>query len=127
MRPTEIKHVQQIANELGQFEAARSAAGKPQVDMGDEKGLVASAMALLSGAVDSTKLWKARAAYNALSTGAARNKVVDAAMLDPEKFVALAEKIQTKINARQKLTNAERVVQQILVGSGRQAASPQRE
>jgi hypothetical protein len=125
MRKTEIDHVRRIASELGQYEGAKFDPSSVKVDMGDaKKGMVSAAMALASAGVDSTKMWKTRAAYNAVSNTKLRDKTVDEALHDPQKFVALAEKIQAKLAARKEITPGEAAFQQAILAGNREAMSP---
>jgi hypothetical protein len=64
-------------------------------------------------------LWKARSAFNAL-TGQAMSKTskeIDEALLDPDKFVKLAQEIQAKTDRNRPLSAVERAFKQAILSS----------
>jgi hypothetical protein len=78
--------------------------------------LVSSGMALASAKFNSPAIWKVRSAFNVIS-GNAEDKVtkgVDAALLDPDKFMSMVENIKLKIGTDLPLTDTEQLMKQAM-------------
>lgn len=124
MRPEEIAQARGIADELGQYEAARYGPGRPTPAGDPSSSLVSAGLAIASAGTGSPMLWKVRSAFNALTGGSSDKtvKAMDEALLDPQRFLDLTQRIQAKADKGHPLSKGELALQQVLLGAGRQAA-----
>jgi hypothetical protein len=120
----ELDRGKQIANELGKHEAAATGPGRATPEIGGMSSLISNGLAIASAAKGSPTLWKIRSAFNAMAGQGNKetNKAVDAALLDPAKFMDLIQIIQTKLDNGRPLDKSEEILHQILLGTSRQAA-----
>jgi hypothetical protein len=120
----EMDRGKQIANELAKHEAAATGPGRATPESGGMSSLISNGLAIASAAKGSPTLWKIRSAFNTVAgqSNKETNKAIDAALLDPNKFMDLVQIIQTKIDTGRPLSHGEEVLHQILLGTSRQAA-----
>jgi hypothetical protein len=120
----EVDRGKQIANELGKHETAATGPGRATPDTRGTKDLISTGLAVASAAKGSVTLWKVRSAFNAITgrEGMKTTKVIDEALIDPDKFMDLVHVIETKISSGRPLSQSEEILHQILLGAGRQAA-----
>jgi hypothetical protein len=120
----ELDRGKQIANELGKHEAAAAGPGRATPETGTMSSLISNGLAIASAAKGSPTLWKIRSAFNTVAgqSNKETNKAIDAALLDPAKFMDLIQIIQTKIDNGRPLDKGEEILHQILLGTSRQAA-----
>lgn len=129
MSDFEVDHAKRLASELGQYEASKVNTGRSAPNFGAAKDLTGAALAIVSAGTGSTMLWKARSAFNAL-TGQAMSKTskeIDEALLDPDKFVKLAQEIQTKTDRNRPLSAVERAFKQAILSSTHTAVPPEKQ
>jgi hypothetical protein len=126
MTPQEIDHYKHLASEIGRYEHAATAAGHSLPDPGMGPTIASAGLALTSALTNSPKLWKVRAAYNAITGANKTNKVIDEALQDPNKFVTLMRDIQTKTEAGRPLSATETALREALLSTSRQTEVPDR-
>jgi hypothetical protein len=117
----EMETGRKIASELGQHEAAKTGAGTTVPDMGVTKDVVSGALVAASAGLNSPTLWKTNSLFNRLTKGSVDKTVkeIDEALLDPDKFTALVEKIQKKLDSKVPLNLGEKALVQASMAATR--------
>jgi hypothetical protein len=117
MEPSRVQHLSELADELRQHEiyAPTPGLGVTQPEMGAAQGLGVAA-------VNASPAWRARGVAGTVFGAAnkATTKVMDAALLNPEKFL---ETMAAKRALNRPLTEAEKTVESMLRAQARAAGA----
>ena len=120
-----------LSDDLMQGDNIKFGVGATAPDTSNPHALAASiGLAAGSAHFSSPKLWKIRSIFNQL-TGNSRDKVtrgVDEALLDPDKFMNMVDRIRTKVGTDLPLTEGEQMlkfaIEKAATFGGRAVAAP---